>query len=204
MFNDNVQRFIRCLQLILGLFRVYLVWTKIHEIPWYSPFTCKAYHLNDQRSANKSSVGQISICSGSGLQGDDFRAPGSTAKNIQGSRNRNDWAPGSTAKISWLGLQAVQGRPFSGTLDHDPSPGIIREKWGKGDAERKTENLSAVVQHCIALYIVAICIVYFIACCIAPCIANGIVHCIAHCIIHCIAHCIMHCIVHCIVKYCMV
>ena len=69
--------------------------------------------MNNQRSANKTSVGQISICLGSGLQGDEFRAPGSTTKNIQGSRHRNDRAPGSTAKI--LGLQGSRDPPF-GTL----------------------------------------------------------------------------------------
>ena len=44
----------------------------------------------------------------SGLQSSietTFRAPGSTARNDQGSRLKNDWAPGSTAKNP--GLQGV-------------------------------------------------------------------------------------------------
>ena len=113
MFNNNVHKFIRCLQLILGLFRVYLVSSKNPRNPAILTFTCKAYHLDNQRSANKTSVGQNSICSGSRLQGDKFRAPGSTTKNIQGSRYQNDRAPGSTAKIS--GLQGSGDTPF-GTL----------------------------------------------------------------------------------------
>ena len=63
-------------------------------------------------------VNLISIRSGSGLQGDDFRAPGSKAKNIQGSRHRNERAPGSTAKISGLQGPPVWDPEFAFRKSH--------------------------------------------------------------------------------------